>query len=198
MMRRRHVSLSITAFTAGALSVAPISGLVADGQDDWHYQAMLYFWTAGIEGETAGGAEVDVGFDALINNLNMAFMGAFEARKAQWSLRADLVHLNVGADDRGTVPGHVTSGAAVELDVSANVETRGWVINLSAGYNLIDTERASLWLQWTTSASGRRLGLILHHTDGEREYAYDRESHIGRLGMAPDLAPEHGWILVSM
>jgi hypothetical protein len=143
-MRRRHVSLSITAFTAGALSVAPISGLVADGQDDWHYQAMLYFWTAGIEGETAGGAEVDVGFDTLINNLNMAFMGAFEARKARWSLRADLVHLNVGADDRGTVPVRVTSGSAVELDVSANVETKGWVIDLSAAYNLIDTERASL------------------------------------------------------
>ncbi|MCU0835857.1 MAG: haloacid dehalogenase-like hydrolase [Chromatiaceae bacterium] len=53
-------------------------------------------------------------------------------------------------------------------------------------------------LQWTTSPPGRRLGLILHHTDDEREYAYDRESHFGRLDRVRDLAPEHGWILVSM
>ncbi len=53
-------------------------------------------------------------------------------------------------------------------------------------------------LQWTTGAPGRRLGLILHHTDAEREYAYDRESHFGKLDKALDLAPANGWIPVSM
>ncbi len=53
-------------------------------------------------------------------------------------------------------------------------------------------------LQWTTGTPGRRLGLILHHTDAEREYAYDRESHFGKLDKALDLAPANGWIPVSM
>jgi len=53
-------------------------------------------------------------------------------------------------------------------------------------------------LQWTTGAPGRRLGLILHHTDAEREYAYDRQSHFGKLDQALDLAPANGWIPVSM
>jgi phosphoserine phosphatase len=53
-------------------------------------------------------------------------------------------------------------------------------------------------LQWTTAGPGPRLGLILHHDDAEREYAYDRDTHIGRLDKAMDLAPENGWILVSM
>jgi hypothetical protein len=53
-------------------------------------------------------------------------------------------------------------------------------------------------LQWTTGGEGRRLGLILHHTDGEREYAYDRKSPFGRLDKAMDLAPQNGWVLVSM
>jgi phosphoserine phosphatase len=53
-------------------------------------------------------------------------------------------------------------------------------------------------LQWTTGAPARRLGLILHHTDAEREYAYDRESHFGKLDKALDLAPANGWIPVSM
>lgn len=53
-------------------------------------------------------------------------------------------------------------------------------------------------LQWTTGAPGPQLGLILHHTDAEREYAYDRESPFGKLDKALDLAPANGWILVSM
>ncbi|MFB1489860.1 MULTISPECIES: HAD family hydrolase [unclassified Thiocapsa] len=53
-------------------------------------------------------------------------------------------------------------------------------------------------LQWTTAGPGPRLGLILHHDDAEREYAYDRESHIGKLDNALDLAPENGWVVVSM
>ena len=53
-------------------------------------------------------------------------------------------------------------------------------------------------LQWTTGAPGRRLGLVLHHDDGVREYAYDRQSHFGRLDQALDLAPGSGWVLVSM
>jgi hypothetical protein len=54
---------------------------------------------SGAPGETARGAEVDSGFDTLIKNLNMAFMGAFEARRSKWSAGVDLVYLNVGAKD---------------------------------------------------------------------------------------------------
>jgi hypothetical protein len=53
-------------------------------------------------------------------------------------------------------------------------------------------------LQWVTAAPGRRLGLIVHHTDGEREVAYDRESPIGRLDTALDEAPRRGWVVVDM
>jgi hypothetical protein len=53
-------------------------------------------------------------------------------------------------------------------------------------------------LEWTTSAEGARLGLIVHHDDAEREWAYDRESHFGRLARALDQAPQRGWIVVGM
>ena len=54
-------------------------------------------------------------------------------------------------------------------------------------------------LQWTTiGAPGRRFGLIVHHDDAEREYAYDRDSHVGRLDKALDAAPAAGWTVVSM
>jgi hypothetical protein len=57
-------------------------------------------------------------------------------------------------------------------------------------------------LQWTTkgpqSGPRPRIGLIVHHTDAEREYAYDRHSAVGRLDKALDAAPKEGWIVVSM
>jgi hypothetical protein len=53
-------------------------------------------------------------------------------------------------------------------------------------------------LQWTTAGDGARFALIVHHTDAAREWAYDRESHIGKLDKALDEAQVKGWTLVSM
>ena len=53
-------------------------------------------------------------------------------------------------------------------------------------------------LQWTTAGSGPRLALIVHHTDARREWAYDRQSHIGKLDKAWDEAIAKGWTVVSM
>ncbi|WP_419658432.1 hypothetical protein Dvar_72900 [Desulfosarcina variabilis str. Montpellier] len=53
-------------------------------------------------------------------------------------------------------------------------------------------------LQWTMAGQGTRLALLVHHTDGKREWAYDRESHIGRLDKALDEARAKGWTVVDM
>ena len=53
-------------------------------------------------------------------------------------------------------------------------------------------------LQWTTAGPGPRLALIVHHTDAVREYAYDRQSHFGRLDKALDEAAVKGWVVVDM
>ncbi len=53
-------------------------------------------------------------------------------------------------------------------------------------------------LQWTAAGSGPRFALIVHHTDAEREWAYDRTSSIGRLDKALDEAKAKGWTVVDM
>jgi len=53
-------------------------------------------------------------------------------------------------------------------------------------------------LQWTTGGEDVRFALLVHHTDAEREWAYDRESHIGRLDTALDEAQVKGWTVVDM
>ena len=53
-------------------------------------------------------------------------------------------------------------------------------------------------LEWTTTGPGARFGLFVHHDDDEREWAYDRNSHIGKLARGLDEAPQRGWTVVSM
>lgn len=53
-------------------------------------------------------------------------------------------------------------------------------------------------LQWTTLSPGKRFGLIVHHTDADREYSYDRNSPFGRLDKALEAAASNGWTVVSM
>ena len=53
-------------------------------------------------------------------------------------------------------------------------------------------------LQWTCSGPGARLCLIVHHTDAEREWAYDRQSPVGRLDKGLDEAKTRGWTVVDM
>ena len=53
-------------------------------------------------------------------------------------------------------------------------------------------------LQWTAAGSGMRFMGLVHHTDSDREWAYDRKSHIGALDKALDEAQAKGWTVVDM
>jgi len=53
-------------------------------------------------------------------------------------------------------------------------------------------------MQWTAAGKGKRFMLYLHHTDDVREWAYDRDSPIGRLSKGLDEAAEKGWTVTDM
>ncbi|WEJ69765.1 HAD family hydrolase [Pseudomonas sp. PSE14] len=53
-------------------------------------------------------------------------------------------------------------------------------------------------LQWTMAGKGKRLAALVHHTDAQREWAYDRQSKVGRLDKALDEAKSKGWVVVDM
>jgi len=53
-------------------------------------------------------------------------------------------------------------------------------------------------LQWATMGRGLHLGMLVHHTDAEREYAYDRSAAFGRLDKALDAAAANGWTVIDM
>jgi phosphoserine phosphatase len=70
----------------------------------------------------------------------------------------------------------------------------GWRPILAFGNSDSDIQM----IEYTMAGEGRRLGLFVHHTDAEREYAYDRKSHVGTLDKALDRADAMGWIIVDM
>lgn len=53
-------------------------------------------------------------------------------------------------------------------------------------------------LEWTTSGDGPSFGLYVHHTDSDREWAYDREGHIGVLNRGLDEGADRGWSFADM
>lgn len=165
---------ALGALTPGLFACAPATGLAAEA--DWQYDATLYLWGASIQAETADGAEAQIPFASLIDHLNMAFMGAFEARQSRWGLGADVIALDVGANDSGQVPLRAASGARADLGVRARVQTKGWVINLTGFYNLLKTEQVTLDLL----IGARYLDLALN---------FDLGLAAGRYTLAREFAP---------
>jgi hypothetical protein len=122
------------------------SVLAADSASDdkWQYSASLYLWMPGIEGETASGAEIDVDFSTLLDNLNMTFMGMVEARKSKLSLLADIAYLNVGGRKSGSIPIPTPGPGNPSIEVDADVKVKGLIVNLLAGYTVLETETATM------------------------------------------------------
>jgi len=89
-----------------------------------------------------------------------------------------------------------------ELDFNDDKEGKPLSINKFIGRKPIfasgNSDGDLQMMQWTASGEGNRFMLYVHHTDAEREWAYDRDSHIGRLDKGLDEAKEKGWTVVDM
>ena len=112
-------------------------------QDQWQYSGAIYLWGANIGGKTIRGSEVEVGFSDLVDNLEMAFMGAFAARKNNWSLLTDVIYLNLGVDN--TVDLSVPVGPIqVPVTTSASLDLEGLVLHFAGGYSLYSEGKSRL------------------------------------------------------
>lgn len=123
-------------------AVGSVSAKESQPDDRWRYNFAIYLWGAGIEGTTQSGSEIDIPFDEIVDNLDMAFMGAFEARRGKWSAAVDVVYMDTSADKSGTIsPGE---GLPISIPVDADVGLEGWVWNLNGARNVYEGDRASV------------------------------------------------------
>ena len=130
---------------AGALMIAPahVQAEEPGTSDAWQFSAALYLWGAGIDGKTQSGSRVSVDFGDIFDNLEMGFMGAFQARKGKWSLLTDVIYLDVSADK--TVGASIPVGpVSIDVTTKADLDLTGWVLHFAGTYNLLTKGKSRL------------------------------------------------------
>ena len=135
--------IALLCFTGFGVSPAFSQTESSESQDQWQFSGAIYLWGASIAGKTRGGSEVEVGISDLLDNLEMAFMGAFAARKNNWSLLTDVVYLDLGASKTADlfIP---IGGNLLPVTTTIEVDMQGWVVQLLGGYNLYSEGKSNL------------------------------------------------------
>ena len=131
-MMNKTFLLLLSLFLLVAAAPGTVAAQDAIQEEGWKFGIEFYGWAASVGGKSAFGGDIDVDFDDLLSDLEMAFMGGFAARKGKWSLLADVMYLNL-EDDEDVAPG-----------VKTSVEVKGWVVTPLIGYNFLETEKISL------------------------------------------------------
>jgi len=107
--------------------------------DEWKFKASVYLWGAALKADTSTGGTIDLSFSDIVDNLNMVFMGNFEARKQKWSIFNDALYLNIGASKSRTEP--LGPGG---VDIEVKVKNKAFINTLVGGYTVVDNENLSL------------------------------------------------------
>ena len=134
-------TLGAALMAAVMLFTAPQAANAYDS-GNWEYNATIYMWMPSMKGTTNSGADFDVDFSTLLDNLKMTFMGALEARNDKWSLFTDIVYMNIGGSKSATVVGDGPFGLYQDRKVSIGLKS--WIITLAGGYNIVDTQQNRL------------------------------------------------------
>jgi hypothetical protein len=138
--------LSALSFPAYAENPAPA--------DKWTFGIQPYLWLPSLSGDLkytapGGSPSVDVSSDALLDELNFAFMISAEARKGRWAIMTDFITLDIGGDQSNVKsvdfsgPGGVVT-VPVTVSGGAKVDIEGVLWSLAGSYTVARSETSSL------------------------------------------------------
>lgn len=119
---------------AAALSTTATTSQ-AEGKD-WNYRAFLYLWAPEIGGTTTTGQDMTISFSDILDNLDLALMGALEANNGPISILGDFQYLNVSKGGSAAV------GPGIPVDVDADVS--GFVFTGTVGYDFMHGEDSQM------------------------------------------------------
>ena len=130
--------IMISALVASSLAIAggdiapvePVIPEVVVENDSWDHSAAIYLWGAAIGGTTPTGQEIDIPFSDIVDNLDLAFMGHFDAKKGKWTIAADAIYLKVRSRDIASSPGLIN-----------DLEFRSWIVTPYATYNIMESDQ---------------------------------------------------------
>ncbi len=117
--------------------------------DTWQFNLLLYGWLPSIDGtlqygDPAAGSGSEVDASTIIDDIQMIFMGGFEARKSKWAFMGDVVYLDMADDKNNSMNLGLGIGSGVTIDVGAQTELTGWLTHLAGAYNITTAPRGTL------------------------------------------------------
>jgi hypothetical protein len=110
-------------------SVGPVTA------GEWEYKAEVYLYMPEIEGTLPTGRDIKISVDDLFDNLDMTFLGVFQAQKDDWALVSDIQYLKLSFDEAGdtTLP---VGPLSIPTQVDIGVDLEGWWVNLAGAYRV--------------------------------------------------------------
>jgi len=145
----RHVGV---AWLTGAMALLVV--LVSTAADaaenstnnnDWQFKVQAYGWLPTIEGTLPTGNDIEFTIDEIFDNLDMTFMGVFQARRDKWAIVSDVVYLKLSSDEAGntTIP---IGPLNVPTRVDIGVEMKTLIVNLAGSYRVYQTDKFDVQL----------------------------------------------------
>ena len=137
-----------------ALSLSLVASNVSAGDDKWDIDVLPYVWALGFDGDGALGdfeAEVDVGFDQILKNLDVAGQLHVKARRNRWLFFGDIVYGDVSIEDElkpkslgpfsigDLVIGPIPASSDIDMDLQM------LFVEVGVGYALLDTDPSEDW-----------------------------------------------------
>lgn len=107
--------------------------------NDWEFFGQFNLWAPSINARTVTGAEIDIGIDDIIDNLDFAFLGTLGAVKGKWTFLADVIYLNLEQSDNYSI----VNNALLQLDIT-KIELEAWSVTPMVAYNILKSDRVSL------------------------------------------------------
>ncbi len=144
-IRKLIKTLALAFLTSACLSIA--HGEELSGAAQWQHRITLYGWLPDLAGTLnydLPGSGGSAGADAsdIISNLKMVFMGAYEGRKNRWSLKADVIYLDLGNSEQNAVSLPAGPGLG-QIQAGAKQSMTGWVLGFYGGYNIVQTKQTT-------------------------------------------------------
>jgi hypothetical protein len=132
-----------------AVAVSLLLGVTAAqaADDDWQFRASLYGYIPNIGGETnfpAGGSEIDISAEDLIDNAKLVGMASFEAQRERWGTFVDVIYMDIGnsvSDSTSLGAGAVALPPGVTADASLDI--KAWVVTAAANYRALATSQST-------------------------------------------------------
>lgn len=147
------------ALTIGGSGVASAQSMTTPA-DGWQFEITPYIWMSGMKGDVQSGSlpktSVDVGFSDVLDALDFAFMGAFEARNGRWGILVDALYLKVSDSATASRTGAGPLGATLKVDADVTMEQTMFAVagayRVSSGPTMIDVLSGARYMQLDVDA----------------------------------------------